>query len=58
VGLASVGKDSEGVQFFITHTYTQNLDGRYTIFAEVVQGMNIVNQLVVGDVILKVERMR
>ncbi|MDP2174929.1 MAG: peptidylprolyl isomerase [Bacteroidota bacterium] len=56
VGLASVGKDSEGVQFFITHTYTQNLDGRYTIFAEVVQGMNIVNQLVVGDVILKVER--
>jgi cyclophilin family peptidyl-prolyl cis-trans isomerase len=56
VGLASVGKDSEGVQFFITHTFTQNLDGRYTIFAEVVQGMDIVNQLLVGDVILKVER--
>jgi cyclophilin family peptidyl-prolyl cis-trans isomerase len=56
VGLASVGKDSEGVQFFISHTYTQNLDGRYTIFAEVVQGMEVVNQLVVGDMILKIER--
>jgi cyclophilin family peptidyl-prolyl cis-trans isomerase len=56
VGLASVGKDSEGVQFFITHTFTQNLDGRYTIFAEVVQGMNIVNQLVVGDIILEIKR--
>ena len=58
VGLASVGKDSEGVQFFITHTYTQNLDGRYTIFAEVVQGMNIVNQLVVGDSIIEVKRLK
>jgi cyclophilin family peptidyl-prolyl cis-trans isomerase len=56
VGLASAGKDSEGVQFFITHTYTSNLDGRYTIFAEVVEGMDIVNSLVVGDQILKVER--
>ncbi len=58
VGLASVGKDSEGVQFFITHTYTQNLDGRYTIFAEVVQGMELVNQLVVGDVIVEIELLK
>ncbi len=57
VGLASAGKDSEGVQFFITHTYTTNLDGRYTIFAEVVEGMDIVNTLEVGDRILKMERL-
>jgi cyclophilin family peptidyl-prolyl cis-trans isomerase len=55
-GLASAGKDSEGVQFFITHTYTSQLDGRYTIFAEVVEGMDIVNQLVVGDQIIRIER--
>lgn len=55
-GLASSGKDSEGVQFFITHTYTSNLDGRYTIFAEVVEGMDVVNSLQVGDSILKIER--
>jgi cyclophilin family peptidyl-prolyl cis-trans isomerase len=56
VGLASAGKDSEGVQIFITHTFTSNLDGRYTIFAEVVEGMDIVNTLQVGDRILKMER--
>lgn len=56
VGLASAGKDSEGVQFFITHTYTTNLDGRYTIFAEVIEGMDIVHQLVIGDQIVSIER--
>lgn len=54
VGLASAGKDSEGVQFFITHNYTTNLDGRYTIFAEVVKGMEVVNALRVGDTIISV----
>jgi cyclophilin family peptidyl-prolyl cis-trans isomerase len=56
-GLASAGKDSEGVQFFITHTYTTNLDGRYSIFAEVTSGMEIVNMLEIGDRILKIERL-
>lgn len=55
VGLASSGKDTEGVQFFITHTYTAHLDGRYTIFAEVISGMDVVNALNVGDVMLTVE---
>lgn len=54
VGLASAGKDSEGVQFFITHTFTAHLDGRYTIFAEVVEGMDVVNKLVVGDSIISI----
>lgn len=56
VGLASAGKDSEGVQFFITHTWTHHLDGRYTIFAEVTDGMQLVNMLTVGDIILSIER--
>jgi len=56
VGLASLGMDSEGVQFFITHTYTPNLDGRYTIFAEVIEGMKVVDLLKVGDLITKIER--
>jgi cyclophilin family peptidyl-prolyl cis-trans isomerase len=55
VGLASAGKDSEGVQFFITHTYTAQLNGRYSIFATVTEGMDIVNQLKVGDQILSIE---
>ncbi len=49
VGMASAGKDTEGTQWFITHSPTLHLDGRYTIFAEVVEGMDVVHRLAVGD---------
>ena len=49
VGMASAGKDTEGVQFFITHSPTPHLDGKYTIFAKVVEGMDVVHELLVGD---------
>jgi cyclophilin family peptidyl-prolyl cis-trans isomerase/HEAT repeat protein len=49
VGMASAGKDTEGTQWFITHSPTPHLDGRYTIFAQVTEGMDIVHQLEVGD---------
>jgi cyclophilin family peptidyl-prolyl cis-trans isomerase len=54
VGMASAGKDTEGTQWFITHSPTLHLDGRYTIFAEVVDGMDIVHKLAIGDVITRV----
>jgi cyclophilin family peptidyl-prolyl cis-trans isomerase len=56
VGVASAGKDTEGVQFFITHCPTPHLDGRYTIFAQVIDGMGVVNKIEVGDTIIRVER--
>jgi len=52
VGLASAGKDTESCQFFFTHQPTPHLDGRYTIFAQVVHGMDVVQQLEIGDKIL------
>ncbi|GAB3636517.1 peptidylprolyl isomerase [Hymenobacter arcticus] len=52
VGLASAGKDTESCQFFFTHQPTPHLDGRYTIFAQVVQGIDVVQQLEIGDKIL------
>ncbi len=55
VGLASAGKDTESCQFFITHTPTPHLDGRYTVFAQVVGGMAVVHRLEIGDKILAVE---
>jgi cyclophilin family peptidyl-prolyl cis-trans isomerase/HEAT repeat protein len=55
VGMASAGKDTESNQWFITHSPTPHLDGRYTIFAKVVAGMEVVHQLEVGDRILDVE---
>jgi cyclophilin family peptidyl-prolyl cis-trans isomerase len=49
VGVASAGKDTESCQWFITHTYTPHLDGRYTIFAKVISGMDVVNTLDIAD---------
>ena len=54
VGLASAGKDTESCQWFITHNPTPHLDGRYTIFARVTQGMDVVHRLEIGDTILSV----
>ena len=54
VGMASAGKDTEGTQWFITHSPTPHLDGRYTIFGEVVEGINVMDYLQVGDQILDV----
>ena len=56
VGLASAGRDTESCQFFITHSATPHLDGRYTRFGEVVEGMDVLWRLQVGDVMEKVER--
>lgn len=49
VGMASSGPHTESCQFFITHSPTPHLDGNYTIFAEVVAGMDVVNQVQPGD---------
>lgn len=54
VGMASAGKDTEGTQWFITHSPTPHLDGSYTVFAEVRDGMDVVNAIGVGDKILDV----
>jgi peptidylprolyl isomerase len=54
VGMASAGKDTEGCQFFLTHLPTPHLDGRYTIFAIVSDGMEVVDRLQVGDTILSI----
>ena len=51
VGVASAGKDTEGSQFFITHSMQPHLDGRYTAFGRVVEGMDIVDQLLQNHMI-------
>lgn len=54
LGMASSGFDTEGTQFFITHSAREHLDGRYTIFGRVKSGMDVVNQIQQGDVMEKV----
>ncbi len=51
LGMASAGPDTEGVQWFITHGATPHLDGRYTIFGQVNNGMDVVQNIQAGDII-------
>jgi len=51
IGMASAGPHTESVQWFITHSPTPHLDGQYTIFGKVEEGMDVVNQLEIGDII-------
>ena len=54
IGMASAGNHTEGTQFFITHSPTPHLDGEYTIFGKVIEGMEAVHQMEAGDNILSV----
>jgi peptidylprolyl isomerase len=54
VGIASSGKDTEGSQFFVMHSSAPHLDGRYTLFGAVTEGMEVVDRLEVGDRMLSI----
>lgn len=49
VGIATAGPDTGGCQFFFNLGPNLHLDGKYTLFAEVVSGMDVVDKLEVGD---------
>jgi cyclophilin family peptidyl-prolyl cis-trans isomerase/HEAT repeat protein len=52
VGMALSGPDTGGSQFFITHSPQPHLDGGYTIFARVYEGMNgVIDQVERGDAV-------
>ena len=54
VGMALDWADTGGSQFFITHSPQPHLDARYTVFGQVVSGMNVLDTLAGGDVIRRV----
>jgi cyclophilin family peptidyl-prolyl cis-trans isomerase/protein-disulfide isomerase len=45
VAMANAGPESNGSQFFITYDAVPDLNGGYTIFGEVVEGMDVVESL-------------
>lgn len=49
VAMANAGRDTNGSQFFITFAPQPRLDGGYTIFGQVVSGMDVVNGLTLRD---------
>lgn len=55
VGMALSGKDTGGSQFFVALSRQPHLDARYTVFGEVVSGVDALDVIEEGDSILGVE---
>ena len=53
VGMPKSGDDTGGCQIFITHLPTPHLDGRYTVYAQVIEGLAVIDRIRVGDRIEK-----
>jgi cyclophilin family peptidyl-prolyl cis-trans isomerase len=49
VAMANAGRDTNGSQFFITFAPAEFLNGDYTIFGQVIEGMNVVNDITRRD---------
>ena len=55
VGISTRGRDTGDAQIFIDLVDNPRLDHEYTVFAQVLNGIDVVEQILEGDVIEKVE---
>jgi len=54
LSMANAGPDTNGCQFFITYTPQHGLDGKHSVFGQLIEGMNVLEKLENGDVIKRI----
>ncbi len=58
VGMANAGSHTNGSQWYITLADRSYLDGNYTVFGSVIEGLDIVSAIVQGDIVQRVKIVR
>lgn len=58
VGMSTRGHDTGDGQWFVNLRDNQRLDRDYSVFGEVVEGMDVVDGILEGDVIARIEEIR
>ncbi len=54
LSMANAGPDTNGSQFFITYTPQHGLDGKHSVFGQLIQGMDVLEKIKNGDVIKRI----
>jgi peptidyl-prolyl cis-trans isomerase B (cyclophilin B) len=54
LSMANSGPDTNGSQFFITYAPQHHLDGKHSVFGQLIEGMDVLESLEPGDVITRI----
>ncbi len=54
LSMANSGPDTNGSQFFITYTPQHHLDGKHSVFGQLIEGTDVLDSLEQGDRIIRI----